>query len=130
MKNCRNKLKKLTKKNWTNLEFARHLRSGNISAPRQLSGIKSDDTDAPQDVFFHDFEAPSKDEMHIVTESDIKHAMDVLRDFNEMESTFCSWLRDSGNWEHEGQDSSGEMKTMDISQEKSLEQECCGENVY
>ena len=120
MKNCRGKLKKA---NWSNMEFARHLR-GAIKPPRKGKSLFGDSIE--QDVFFHEFKAAKPDSPEdVVTVSDFTHAMDVLRDFIEMEPKFIEFLRDDSNWEIEGDDENGEKTTIDVpAGRKSAE--CCG----
>lgn len=49
----------------------------------------------------------SDDSVNVVTESDFKHAIEVLRDFIVMEPNFVRSLREERNWLHEGDDDSG-----------------------
>lgn len=44
---------------------------------------------------------------YVVTNSDMNHAMVVLRDFIDMEPKFIAYLRDEANWDHEGDDDLG-----------------------
>jgi hypothetical protein len=119
MKNCRGKLKK---NNWTNTEFASHLRS----AAKRTAKKSLNDSYYEDDVFFHEFKsANGKKPNDVVTESDILHAFSVLRDFIEMEPKFAELLRDDNNWEMEGEDEKGETVKFEIpSGRKSAE--CCG----
>ena len=119
MKNCRGKLKK---RNWSNMEFARALRN---VAKRPTKG-KSLEMSYDHDVFFHEFKAAKPDSpMDVVTESDFRHAMEVLRDFMEMEPKFIEFLRNDDNWEVEGEDDDGKKVVMDVSPERKSA-ECCG----
>ena len=43
----------------------------------------------------------------VVTQDDLRHAMLVLKDFMEMETDFCDFLRNDENWQHEGMDDDG-----------------------
>jgi hypothetical protein len=114
MKNCRGKLKK---RNWSNAEFARSLRRA-VTPDR---GKK----DAFEDVFFHEFKSMEEDFSPVVTESDFSHAMNVLADFVEMEEKFIDYIRDSNNWEIEGEDEDGNMKLMPFESVES-KSDCCG----
>lgn len=99
MKNCRRKLKKVVNGSlWSDSQFADRLRK--INGP----GKKSAD-----EVFFWD-EWHTKgltpydgEDNPMVTTDDIKHAILVLVDFNDMEPDFCNYLRDESNWEYEGE---------------------------
>ena len=122
MKNCRGKLKK---RNWTNAQFARHLRS---AAKRTVK--KKQYEDVLEDVFFHDvsiyeFEQKSAE---VVTESDYDHAVMVLKDFMEMEEDFVKYLRDDENWEIEGEDEKGNKKSVSVSPLRKMS-ECCGDEM-
>jgi len=121
MKNCRKKLRKLT--NWTDSQFSSSL-SGKKpkNTVRELGGKKS----LEEDVFFHDFENEDFQFKSVVTENDVMHAIEVLRDFLEMEDSFCKMLRDDKNWEISGEDENGQEKSMPYENTKSLEEECCG----
>jgi hypothetical protein len=81
------------------------------------------------DVFFYEPVNPidvKSEQTYVVAESDVMHAIDVLRDFMEMEEKFVDFLRDEKNWEQVGDDDSGNEKTMPRIKQKSLEEECCG----
>lgn len=52
-----------------------------------------------------DWNAQSQED--VVTYSDFAHAMEVLRDFMDMEQNFVTYLRDDNNWEHGGDDDEG-----------------------
>lgn len=121
MKNCRKKLRKLT--NWTDSQFNSSL-SGKKpkNVVREIGGNKS----LEEDVFFHDFENEEFQFKSVVTEHDVMHAIEVLRDFLEMEDSFCKMLRDNKNWEISGEDENGQEKSMPYESTKSLEEECCG----
>lgn len=108
MKNCRGKLKK---RNWTNMEFARHL-----SRAAKRSVKKKSDSD-----FFHEFKDVRGGQAPVVTEGDIQHAASVLADFMEMEKQFCDYLKDDSNWEIEGEDDSGIMVIKPVSKERNYE---------
>jgi hypothetical protein len=119
MKNCRGKLKK---RNWTNVEFARNLR-------RALSKEKQTDVFymESKDIFFSDFKGWDMYEPEdVVTESDFRHAMEVLSDFAEMEEKFIKYITDPSSWEMEGEDEEGQTKTMPFP-EDWISEKCCGE---
>ena len=120
MKNCRGKLKKL--KNWNNVEF-----SANLS---KLTKPKKKSAELDSDVFFHEFKSLNNlDTTPVVTNDDVKHGIIVLRDFIEMEEKFIQYIRDVDNWEIEGNGVNNEKMIIPAS-EKSLNQECCGENDF
>jgi hypothetical protein len=118
MKNCKGKLKK---RNWTNTQFARHL---SRAAKRTVK--KKSDESFFDDVFFHDFnpEHFESKSLGVVTESDYDHAVKVLVDFIEMEEKFISYLRDDENWEIEGEDSDGKIKSLPLNPLRKMS-ECC-----
>lgn len=61
----------------------------------------------------------------VVTESDLMHAMSVMRDFCDMEPKFLEFLRDENNWQHEGEDEDGNW--MPHSWEPGDDKDCgCG----
>lgn len=51
--------------------------------------------------------------MTVVTEDDLRHAINVLRDFMMMEPQFVKYLTDDSNWDHEGEDDEGNYKIHD-----------------
>jgi len=126
MKNCKGKLKK---RNWTNAQFARHLR-GVIRAPKKLSknvgktralGKSEDFTEIQDDFYSNDIWRQKTDELNVVTASDVAHASKVLSDFLVMEPEFVKYLRDDENWEIEGEDANGLPMTAPYDGIK-----CCG----
>jgi len=122
MKNCRGKLKK---RNWSNVDFSRRLRS--LGNPKKKSLEFYEDKD---DVFFHEFKSLSQDELTpVVTNLDIAHGIEVLRDFIEMEEKFIQELRNVDNWEIHGEDEDGQKMIIGAS-EKSLNQECCSQDDF
>lgn len=125
MKNCRKKLRKLT--NWTDAQFASSLRGKKPKNIVRTSGKKSDELHS-DDFFFYDEPdiATKSDSSYVVTESDFTHAMEVLKDFMEMESEFVKFLRSDDNWQIEGEDSLGKKVYSPIIRTKSIEDECCG----
>jgi len=105
MKNCRNKLKK---RNWTDNQFSRALRTSTPSSGKSLF---------KDDVFFGDAIQVKNymqigEPQQVVTVSDLQHALSVLSDFMLMEPHFIEWLHDPDNWDHEGEDSNGNALTM------------------
>lgn len=121
MVNCRKKLKKLV--GWTDAQFASSLRGKKPkNVIRDTAGKKS----LESDLFFHDFMQEEAEFKSVVTESDVMHAIDVLRDFLDMEKDFCKMLRDKDNWEIVGEDETGKEKSHPYEETKSLEEECCG----
>lgn len=110
MKNCRNKLKKARKQNWTDAEFGRALRG---LSPNPRSGKSLMD----EDIFFGNMTEVKNymmhgDVEHVVTVSDLQHALAVLSEFMEMEPKFVEWLHDPDNWEHEAEDDIGNAIIM------------------
>ena len=122
MKNCRGKLKK---RNWSNVDFSRRLRS--LGNPKKKTLEFNEEND---DVFFHEFKSLSQDELTpVVTNLDITHGIEVLRDFIEMEEKFIQELRNVDNWEIHGEDENGQKMIIKAS-EKSLNQECCSQDDF
>lgn len=120
MKNCKKKLRKLT--NWSDSQFNSSL-SG--KKPKNVVRNLNKNKSIEDNMFFHDFVQDEIEFKVVVTENDITHAINVLRDFVEMESSFCSSLRDSKNWEIVGDDKYGQETSMPYDDVKSLEEECC-----
>ena len=113
MKNCKGKLRKL---GWSDKEWAKRM------AKRFKKRVKKGKKDAfgdEEEFFFGDF-LEVKDSLTdsnynpVVTDTDSKHAMSVLRDFVDMEPDFSSYLRDYDNWEIEGEDTSGNIVSVDF----------------
>lgn len=121
MKNCKKKLRKLT--NWSDSQFNSSL-SG--KKPKNVVRNLNKNKSIEDNMFFHDFVQDEIEFKVVVTENDITHAINVLRDFVEMESSFCSSLQDSKNWEIVGDDEYGQEKSMPYEDIKSLEEDCCG----
>jgi hypothetical protein len=121
MKNCKKKLRKLT--NWTDSQFLSAL-SG--KKPKNIIRDAAKKKSIDEDMFFHDFFQEDIEFKSVVTEGDVMHAIEVLRDFMEMEKPFCKMLRDSKNWEIVGEDEDGQEKSLPYDETKSLEEECCG----
>jgi hypothetical protein len=114
MKNCRGKLKK---RNWSNRDFNARL--------RKLTGAGKKSGDQVDDIFFSDMPIDDYQHMDVVTNADFKHAMEVLRDFIDMEPTFVKYIRDQENWEIVGENEFGEAKSLPFEQ-RSFDLECCG----
>jgi hypothetical protein len=120
MKNCKNKLKKAI---WTNAQFARRLARGG-KLPGNLSrsigktkplGKGLDETE----TFLTDFHATGADE----EVSDLV-AYKELAAFVAENQEFSDYLRDSQNWEHEGEDENGVVKTFPF--RSKFDNDCCG----
>lgn len=121
MKNCKKKLRKLS--NWTDSQFSSSL-SG--KKPKNIIRDAASKKSLDEDMFFHDFTQEDFEFKSVVTEGDVMHAIEVLRDFMEMEKPFCEMLRDSKNWEIVGEGEDGQEKSLPYDENKSLEEECCG----
>jgi len=121
MKNCRNKLKK---NNWSDADFAKRLSRGgklpgnlarNIGKSKPLGkGLPIED-----ETFLTNFHATGTDE--VVAD---KVAYMELKAFVEDNAEFADWLRDSQNWEHEGQDENGATSVMPF--RSKFDNDCCG----
>lgn len=119
MKNCRNKLKK---RNWSDAEFAKRLtRGGNLpgNLGRHLGGAKPLGKSLDEDTFVTDFHMNGEDEQVPDT---VAHK--ELVNFVNENGEFADWLRDSQNWEHEGEDESG--KTVVSPFRLKYDNDCCG----
>jgi hypothetical protein len=110
MKNCRKKLKKITRGSiWSDADWNKRM------ARRFGKGKKTAFAPDLDDVFFSDdwytkgLDVYDGEENNVVTLSDLQHAISVLADFMEMEKDFCGFLRDSNNWEIEGESDSGSL---------------------
>lgn len=105
MKNCRKKLKNVVSGSiWSDSDFNKRVRkiAGNNKKTLMNEVEQYEDS--------------------VVTNSDEKHAVIVMRDFSEMEPSFCKVLSDDSNWEIEGDDESGETKSLPYT---SNEDDCC-----
>jgi hypothetical protein len=121
MKNCRGKLKKLI---MSDSSFRKKL--NNLDNVRIPGGKKSALGQDDMDHFYSLIDHPSIDDGNpVVTDEDMVHAMKVLADFCEMEKGFVDFLRDDNNWEIEGEDMNGRVKSFPFS---SLQRktDCCG----
>lgn len=123
MKNCRNKLKKLVKKNWNGREFSAHLNSP-IHAPNSRVANLAPGKSLEDDMFFSTKNwREQEDYRPVVTNDDFEHGMLVMKDFIEMEPEFVAYLRDHSNWEHVGEDEEGNTISVDFDPEIHG---CCG----
>lgn len=104
MKNCRKKLKKVVRGSiWSDSDWNKRM------ARRFGKGKKVDDVFFDETWYTKGDDSYDENENYVVTEKDIEHAMLVLADFVEMEPKFCSYLRDSNNWEMIGESPSGNL---------------------
>lgn len=89
MKNCKKKIRGIAGGSiWSDQEFNSRLAKLRSRGGRKMletSGIKSYD---------EPFEP-------VITEDDLKHAINVLVDFIQMEPKFCDHIRSDDNWDHE-----------------------------
>lgn len=106
MKNCRKKLKNVVNGSiWSDSEFSKRV-------TRQVRGQKKS-----ADIFDDNYQD------NVVTNDDIKFAILVLKDFQEMEQPFCKILSEDDNWEIEGDDvNTGETKSLPYVR---MEGDCC-----
>lgn len=123
MKNCRNKLKK---SNWGNSQFARHLRGigngnlpGNLGSHLGRGSALGKSLNEEDDTFLTDFHQTGTDEM---VSDGVAHK--ELKMFMEENPDFVDYLRDSQNWEHEGEDESGTTTTIPF--RSKFDNDCCG----
>lgn len=123
MKNCRNKLKK---NNWGDSQFARHLRGigdgklpGNLSRHLGTGRSLGKSLSEEDDTFLTDFYMNGTDE---VVDEGIAHK--ELKMFVEENPDFADYLRDSSNWEHEGEDEKGQTAVMPF--RSKFDNDCCG----
>jgi hypothetical protein len=123
MKNCKGKLKK---SNMTDAAFRKKLKKASRAVkPNKKDGFPEDEFD----YFYSETDHPEMNDGNpVVTEEDIVHAMKVLSDFCEMEEKFANFLRNEKNWEIEGEDIDGNVKSLPFSSinRKSFEGGCCG----
>ncbi len=96
MKNCKKKLKGISNGSiWSDSQFDNRV--------RRVTGAGKK-SDAMAEVEDYD---------NVVTNDDIKNALMVMRDFQEMEPDFCKKIADDSNWEVEGTDESdGQVKSL------------------
>lgn len=123
MKNCRNKLKKLAKHEWSGREFTARLNKP-ISPPNSRLANMAPGKSLEDDIFFSTKNwREMEDNRPVVTNEDFAHGMLVMKDFIDMEPEFISFLRDNSNWEHVGDDEDGNEISVDF--DPSVHG-CCG----
>jgi hypothetical protein len=122
MKNCRRKMKNVLNGSiWSDSKFSQRL-EGMASA-----GKKGLNISIQNDVFFSPDWYNGKSlifdgmESHVVTESDLAHAISVLNDFLEMEPSFVQFLIHEDNWEFVGEGENGGLMSA-----PSLPSDDCG----
>lgn len=120
MKNCKGKLKT---RGWTDAAFRKKLKKARRAVkPNKKDAFLEEDFD----YFYSEIDHPEIDDGNpLVTEEDIIHAMKVLSDFCEMEKSFADFLRDEQNWEIEGEDSDGNIKSFPF-ESINKKDDCCG----
>ena len=121
MKNCKNKLKK---RNWSDADFAKRLARGgklpgNLARSMGKSKPLGKGLNVDDDTFLTNFHATGTDD---VVEDKVAYA--ELKAFVNDNAEFADWLRDSQNWEHEGQDDSGAVTTVPF--RSKFDNDCCG----
>ena len=106
MKNCRKKIKKGTNGSlFSDSEFDNRVRklAGNSKKSLQQETEQYEDS--------------------VVTIADEKHSVLVMRDFSEMEPDFCKTMSDDSNWEIEGEDEMGNVKSYPYDSEQDNDDE-------
>ena len=106
MKNCRKKIKKGTNGSlFSDSEFNNRVRklAGNSKKSLQQETEQYEDS--------------------VVTNADEKHSVLVMRDFSEMEPDFCKTMSDDSNWEIEGEDEMGNIKSYPYDPEQDNDDE-------
>ena len=105
MKNCRKKIKKgINGSLWSDSQFSSRIRK-QVGKKSGIPEIVDENMD------------------NVVTNDDVKYAMTVLRDFSDMEPTFCKMISDDDNWEIEGEDAAdGMTKSLPYTREEG---DCC-----
>lgn len=122
MKNCRNKLKKLKKRNWSGNEFRNHLESSPKAPSARILGAmpgkSAREMKADDDVFFatKNWQEPTE-YSPVVTNEDLNHAMLVLKDFMDMEPSFVAYIKNPASWEHVSEDENGEEFAVEFDPE-------------
>lgn len=108
MKNCKRKIKKGKNGSiWSEADWKKRMAN-------RFGKKKSLDDDITFSEMLNIKQEPiDNEENYVVTLDDMKHAILVLRDFADMETEFCKYLRDDNNWEIEGDDVMGQMIKMD-----------------
>ena len=108
MKNCRKKIKKGTNGSlFSDSEFNNRVRK---LAGNNKKSLQQEEIEQYEDS--------------VVTNADEKHSVLVMRDFSEMEPDFCKVMSDDSNWEIEGEDEAGNIKSYpyDSEQDEDIEQ--------
>lgn len=106
MKNCRKKIKKGTNGSlFSDSEFNNRVRklAGNSKKSLQQETEQYEDS--------------------VVTNADEKHSVLVMRDFSEMEPDFCKTMSNDSNWEIEGEDEMGNVKSYPYDSEQDNDDE-------
>ena len=106
MKNCRKKIKKgINGTLFSDSDFSKRV--------RKLAGDNKKSLQSETEQY----------EDSVVTNADEKHSVLVMRDFSEMEPDFCKAMSDDSNWEIEGEDEMGNIKSVpyDSEQDDDLE---------
>lgn len=96
MKNCRKKMRGIVNGSiWSDNDFSKRIRKATGSNKKSAFEMSEPDYDT------------------VVTNDDIKNAILVLRDFQDMEPDFCKVISDDNNWEVEGEDEiDGQTKSL------------------
>ena len=119
MKNCKNKLKK---NNWSDADFAKRLaRGGKLpgNLERSIGKSKPLGKSLEEDTFLTNFHESGVDE-EVTDNIAYKELVDFVKDNSE----FSDWLRDSQNWEHEGQDENDQVSVVPF--RSKYDNDCCG----
>lgn len=106
MKNCRKKIKKgINGTLFSDSQFDNRVRklAGNSKKSLQQETEQYEDS--------------------VVTNADEKHSVLVMRDFSEMEPDFCKTMSDDSNWEIEGEDEMGNVKSYPYDSEQDNDDE-------
>jgi hypothetical protein len=106
MKNCRKKLKGVVRGSiWSDAEFNKRVTRKVRGQNKKTALVEEQDYD------------------DVVTNDDIKYALIVMRDFQEMEGPFCKMIADDNNWEIEAEDEqTGETKSLPFIR---TSEDCC-----
>ena len=106
MKNCRKKIKKGTNGSlFSDSEFNNRV--------RKLAGKSKKSLQQETEQY----------EDSVVTNADEKHSVLVMRDFSEMEPDFCKTMSNDSNWEIEGEDEMGNVKSYPYDSEQDNDDE-------
>lgn len=106
MKNCKKKIRGVVNGSiWSDSDFNKRIRKATGNNKKSAMGMPEQDYDT------------------VVTNDDIKNAILVLKDFQEMEPDFCKMLSNDNNWEVEGEDEAdGQIKSLPFVRDG---QDCC-----